>query len=206
MTEPIETPSASPATRRKTRAYDAYLAAAARTGDRQALARLAARWQGRFLGHAYRLTGDAEMAADVAQEAWVEVMRALARLDDPQAFPAWALRIVSRRAAKAIGGAQRRRAVRDAAAQDAAVITTAANGGEAASDLTAVRAALARLPVEQRAAMGLFYLEDFSVAEIAVALGVAPGTVKTRLMHARRKVRAILEGGDNAENDTQEKR
>ena len=47
-----------------------------------------------------------------------------------------------------------------------------------------------------RAAIALFYLEDMSVAEMAVALDVPAGTVKTRLMHARRKLRAALEGDE----------
>jgi len=47
---------------------------------------------------------------------------------------------------------------------------------------------------EQRAAVALFHFEEMSVAEVAVALDVPVGTVKTRLMHARRKLRAVLEG------------
>jgi len=53
-------------------------------------------------------------------------------------------------------------------------------------------AALATLPAEQRAAVALFYLEDLSVADMAVALGVPAGTVKTRLMAAREKLRLAL--------------
>ncbi len=60
--------------------------------------------------------------------------------------------------------------------------------------MAGLRAALADLPQEQRAAIGLFYLEDLGVAEVAIALNVPAGTVKTRLMHARRKLRAVLEG------------
>ena len=41
---------------------------------------------------------------------------------------------------------------------------------------------------------------DLSVAEIAVALDVPPGTVKTRLMHARRKIRARLEGSTDEQD------
>jgi RNA polymerase sigma-70 factor (ECF subfamily) len=48
------------------------------------------------------------------------------------------------------------------------------------------------LPAEQRAAIALFYLEDLSVAEIAAALGVPAGTVKTRLMAARDRLRSAL--------------
>lgn len=78
----------------KERLLDVYLAAAARIGDRQALGRLMERWQPKLLGHPYRLTGEADLAADMAQEAWIEVMRGIARLDDTAAFPAWAMRIV----------------------------------------------------------------------------------------------------------------
>lgn len=46
------------------------------------------------------------------------------------------------------------------------------------------------------AALGLFYLEEMSVAEVAVVLEVPVGTVKTRLMHARRKLREQLEGDE----------
>ena len=59
---------------------------------------------------------------------------------------------------------------------------------------------MARLPSEQKSALGLFYLDEMSVAEIAVALDVPPGTVKTRLMHARRKLRRqIVEGVQHAQ-------
>lgn len=92
----------------KERLFDAYLAAAARTGDRRALSQLVDRWQPKFLGHAYRLTGEVELAADMAQEAWVEVMRGIARLDDAAAFPAWAMRIVTRRCTRAIRRRERR--------------------------------------------------------------------------------------------------
>jgi RNA polymerase sigma-70 factor (ECF subfamily) len=46
-----------------------------------------------------------------------------------------------------------------------------------------------------RLAVRLFHFEELSVAEVAVDLDVPAGTVKTRLMHARRKLRAAL-GGD----------
>ena len=61
-------------------------------------------------------------------------------------------------------------------------------------DVARVQAVMATLPPAQRAALSLFHLEDLGVAEISIALDVPPGTVKTRLMHARRKIRARLEG------------
>lgn len=176
------------------RIYDEFLVAAAATGDRTALERLVARWQPRLLAHAWRVLGDSERARDVVQEAWMEILRGLARLDDAAAFPAWAFRIVSRRCYRVFGRAAREQFEpedaglgREPAAPDHA-------GAEFASDLRTVMAAVAALPPAQRAALALFHLEGMGVAEIAVALDVPPGTVKTRLMHARRKVRERLEG------------
>jgi DNA-directed RNA polymerase specialized sigma24 family protein len=45
--------------------------------------------------------------------------------------------------------------------------------------------------------MALFYVEDLSIAEIAVALQVPVGTVKTRLMHGRQKIREALKGDES---------
>jgi RNA polymerase sigma factor (sigma-70 family) len=172
---------------------DEYLVASARIGDRKAFELLARRWRKKLLAHAWRLTGDAELAREAAQDGWIEILRGLGRLRDERAFPAWAFQIVSRRCARLIGRAQRERGL--AAAVAAEPIgepepVEAADPGAAAR----LRSALARLPHAQRAAIGLFYLEDLSVAQTAIALNVPAGTVKTRLMHARRALRAVLEG------------
>lgn len=174
------------------RLLDEYLVAAAKTGDRKSVDLLAERWHRKLVGHAWRLTGDSESARDAAQAAWVEIIRGLPRLQDERAFPAWAYRIVSRRCARQIEGAVRRRALADALEAEPPQEEQAeyADGGGR------VQSAMSRLPPEQRGAIGLYYLEEMSVAEVAVALGVPAGTVKTRLMHARRKLRTVLEGDD----------
>jgi RNA polymerase sigma factor (sigma-70 family) len=176
------------------RLLDEYLVAAARAGDRRALEALAHRWHAKLVAHAWRLTGDHDFAREAAQAGWIEIMRGIARLDDLRAFPAWAFRIVSRRCARQIGGAVRRRALAEKLSHEAA--PEAANL-EDGLDAARLRTAIRTLPPEQRAAIALFYFEDLSVAETAVALNVPAGTVKTRLMHARQKLRAILEGGQS---------
>jgi len=183
--QPAKIPSAE-------RLFDEYLAAAARTGDRPAFERLARRWHGRLAAHAWRLTGDREMARDAAQSGWEEIARSIAKLHDVRAFPAWAYRIVSRRCARAVTGIQRRRVLDRALADmppEPASETPAATEREGRLQI-AIRA----LPPAQGAAIALFYLEEMSVAEVAVALDVPVGTVKTRLMHARRHLKTALEG------------
>jgi len=178
-------------TRAKERALDDYLVASARLGDAKAFGLLAKRWNGRLVAHAWRLLGSHDDAREAVQEAWTEIMRGLAGLHDARAFPAWAYRIVSRRCARQIGQAQARRRLTEtiAAQPDLPALEP-----EAATDIDRLRAAIRQLPAPQRAAVALFHLEEMSVAEVAVALGVPSGTVKTRLMHARQKLRAVLQG------------
>lgn len=177
------------------RIFDEYLAASARAGDRQAFGRLAERWQPKLIGHAFRLTGDGEMARDVVQDAWADIVKGLANLQDAAVFPAWAYRIVTRRAADSIRKTQRGRRTKTAVANEMLSEANSVNVSESGADARPLNAALAKLPPDQRAAIALFYREEFSVAEIAAALEVPAGTVKTRLMHARKKLRAALEGG-----------
>ncbi len=177
------------------RIYNEFLVAAAMTGDRPALSRLVSRWQPRLFRHAWRVLGDPERAKDMTQEAWVEILRGLARLGDVAAFPAWAYRIVTRRCQRSFAHTARK--VVEFDADEHAADAQAPDPGEFAAELSNVMLAIARLPPLQRASLALFYIEELSVAEIAIATDVPPGTVKTRLLHARRKVRALLEGHDS---------
>jgi RNA polymerase sigma factor (sigma-70 family) len=176
------------------RIVEEYLVTCARLGDGVAREQLVGRYQKRFLRHAYRLLGDAEQARDAVQDAWLDILRGLPRLGDDGAFPAWAFRIVTRKCARHIAGLQKSRRILATVSVDPIPRGCAEDEIERAAERKPVREALAKLPAEQRVAVALFYLEDMSVAEVAVALEIPVGTVKTRLMHARQKLRAALEG------------
>jgi RNA polymerase sigma-70 factor (ECF subfamily) len=182
---------------RKEKALDGFLVASARVGDRRAFELLAERWDPKLRAHAWRLLGDREQASEAVQDSWAEIIRGLKRLRDDAAFPAWAYRIVSRRCAKLIAKGKQRREIADCLAAES-------TAGEAElPDFERLRAAVRGLPPEQRAAVALFYFEDLSIAETAIALDVPAGTVKTRLMHARRKLRTALEGDVSCEISTE---
>ncbi len=174
------------------RSDDKLLVVAAQAGSRAAFEALVRGWNARITAHAWRLLGDREAARDVAQAAWLEIARGLAHLRDPQAFPAWAYRITSRRAAAQIKRLQAdRRLARDLEQEP----RSGAGDAAAESDLAdALQVAIRNLPPDQRAAIALHHFEGLSVAETAVALDAPVGTIKTRLMHARLKLKAALEG------------
>jgi len=176
------------------RLVDSYMVGQARLGGRRAFDELVRRWHRPLVAHAWRLTGDGETARDAVQAAWLEIVRGLPGLRDDAAFPAWAFRIVSRRAARAIDARRRERDLASAIAAEPSDENLSDSDDAGDAERARLQRAIAALPSAQRAAIGLFYGEDMSVAETAVALDVPVGTVKTRLMHARRALRAALEG------------
>ncbi len=178
------------------RIYEELLVQQAQAGDRKALGALAELRGPRLLIHAARLLGDRDPARDVVQDAWVEIMRGLPGLREPRAFASWATRIVTRRVARHIRGCVSDRATVAKLALEGEIVQ--AEAGPAASDARAVREAIEGLPPDQAATIALFYLEDMSVAEVAIALDIPRGTVKTRLMHARDKLKSALKGEDDA--------
>lgn len=177
------------------RLLEEYLVAGARLGEARAISRLAALRGPKLMAHAMRLLRNRDDAEDVVQEAWIEILRGLKGLHDERAFPAWAYRIVTRRAARQVGRRVRERALGKALAFHGTA--AAPETGPAAADAAAVRAAIKGLPPGQAAAIALFYLEEMSVREVALALDVPPGTVKTRLMHARARLGDALKGAED---------
>jgi RNA polymerase sigma-70 factor (sigma-E family) len=134
------------------------------------------------------LTGDRSAGEDLAQEAFGAVHRRwdeVARLDRPGAY--------ARRVAINLSSNERRRRGRERRA--VARLTPADTSDVAAgAHLRTVEtraplwAAVAALPVQQRAAVGLRYLEDLSTDEIATVLDCAPATVRVHLHRAHRRL------------------
>jgi RNA polymerase sigma-70 factor (ECF subfamily) len=176
------------------RIFDELLVLHARAGDREALERLAAYWRPRHFAHARRVLWREEDAADAVQEAWIHIVRSVGRLKDPARFGAWSYAIVTRRcqdrmrvsAREPVGSSEIDAADPKAADHDA---------------VEDMRRGMAQLPPDQRAAFALYYREAFSINEIAVALLIPAGTVKSRLFHARRALRQFFnEGNDHEQN------
>ncbi len=116
-------------------------------------------------------------------------MRGLPNLKDDGAFQTWAFRIVTRKCAKHIAGLKKSRQSHVGLLGESMLDNETGGLIEQAADRKPIHKALAKLSVEHRSALALFYLEDISVGEVAVALEIPMGTVKSRLRHARNKLR-----------------
>jgi RNA polymerase sigma factor (sigma-70 family) len=129
--------------------------------------------------------GDAEAAADVAQDVAITAVRRAGSLRDPAALDAWLHRIAVRAALRETRRAGRRRAAERAGHDPPPPADDDA--------LTGALALLEGLPPRQRAALTLRYVHDLPDAEIARALRCRPGTVRSLLSRGRDAVRAALD-------------
>lgn len=138
---------------------------------------------------AYAITRDWAAAEDAVQEAFVRAFRSLPRFRLGEPFAPWLYRLVVNEARR-IAGRRRPPAVsRDgpAATPDPEAVLFARE------EQRRIWAALGELSPDHRAVLVLKYLRGFSEMEAAVALGVAPQTVKSRLYKARRRLAARLD-------------
>jgi len=144
------------------------------------------------------VTGDESDADDAAQDAFLSALDRLETYDRGRPFGPWLMRIAQNAAIDLL----RRRAVRQTEALDERAATqgrTPAQHAETAELRAALAAALATLPERQRVAITLFDLEGWPHAEIAEALGVPEGTVRSDVFHARRRLREALGRFDPAQ-------
>ena len=129
-------------------------------------------------------------ARDAAQETFVAAWRQLPRLRAPEKFEAW-LQRVAVNAARQTHRARSRRRIREIPSSTVVALADRA-AGEAPDDAAILDAALATLPVEQRAILVLHHLEGRPLAELAAILDIPEGTAKSRLFTARGALAAAI--------------
>jgi RNA polymerase sigma-70 factor (ECF subfamily) len=168
---------------------DVELVERARAGDRTAFEVLLRRHDDRMRGLAYRLLADRHAMDDALQEAYLKAYRALPRFRAGSDFGTWLYRISYNACIDEI----RRRKRSPLAKEEPVEPVSAAPGPDrVVSAAETVRLALARLPIDQRVTVVLVDGEGFDHLAAAKILGVAPGTVASRLHRARAELRRIL--------------
>ncbi|TWT82846.1 ECF RNA polymerase sigma factor SigW [Planctomycetes bacterium CA13] len=171
------------------RLHNEILVIQAQQGATESLEQLIQCWQDRLWRLAWRLTDNEQAAWDVTQESWFIISRRIDRLEDPSAFSAWAYRITSNKSRDWIRRQQRVRRADDTYAESREE-TQCHQVNQQAEKLSD---ALASLSGHDRAVLSLRYEDDFSISEIAEILRIPSGTVKSRLHHARGRLRHLIE-------------
>lgn len=162
-------------------------------GDTEAFATLVERYGGRVYNIAYRITNDRDAAADCAQEAFIRAYRALHQYDPALPFGPWIYRIATN---ASLNHVQRWHAHEAPVEELPESVEPDEQGPESSAlrreDLDEVLAAMADLPPHYRAALSLRYLQELSYQEVADALAIPLGTVKTHLHRARAALKVRL--------------
>ena len=166
----------------------------ARRGDREAFSVLAGGAVDRLYGIARMILRDADLAEDATQEALVRAWRDLPTLRDAERFDAWLYRLVAHACADV--GRHRRRF-----RADLTVLPIEPAQADMASELAnrdQLERGLRRLNDTQRTILALNFYVGLSAGEIAEALEIPVGTVRSRLHYAIEALRAAIAAEERA--------
>ena len=181
------------------------LVEAGQRGDVEAFNQLVRLYEGRVYNLCYRMLGDSDAAADVAQEPFISVYRNLNKFRGG-VFRSWLLRIATNACYDALRARKRRPAISLDAAQeseDDGPGFEIADTGESPDEVAlrrelaaAIQRGIAQLPEDQRVVVILSDVQGLAYEEIAEVTNTNLGTVKSRLSRARARLRDILREGE----------
>jgi RNA polymerase sigma-70 factor (ECF subfamily) len=169
---------------------DIDLVVRAQRGDEEAFASLAVAAGDRLHAVSYRILRDIDLAEDATQQALLAIWRDLPTLRDPARFDAWSYRLLVR-ACYAEG-----RRTRQWSPNLRILPVDEPAGPDAMSsvvDRDQLERGFRRLSIDHRAVVVLHHYLDLPLETVAEALGVPIGTVRSRLHHAMRGLRAALD-------------
>ncbi|MGH8062353.1 MAG: RNA polymerase sigma factor [Pseudoxanthomonas sp.] len=165
---------------------DQLLVVRCQLGERAAFDDLVRRWSGSLHRYALKLTNDPELANDLTQDVWLRAIQGMGRLRDAAQFRPWLFGIAHRTFMDRL---RTRYAMPMAADIDVEEVAAIDDFGADEDFGRALATGMASLPIVEREVLTLFYLEELSLADIANALGIPVGTVKSRLFRARTLLR-----------------
>ncbi len=162
-------------------------------GDRDAFSELMEQYMRPALRAAYLISGNHADSEDIVQETFVTCYTNRTQIRSPEAFKSWFYTTLSRTAWNICRKRAKEQPVEEIYPSDAAA------PGEVLEDLMvkeeeqALITAIMELPIKQRTVIVLYYYNQMTIREIAGICGCLEGTVKSRLFHAKSRLRKILE-------------
>jgi len=171
--------------------YNELLVLRCQRGDKVAWEELVHNWQDRLFYYIRRLVDDEQEAWQVLQEVWLKVLGGIEKLQDPNRLAGWLYAITRNTALSHLRNDYARKAM----IEDVEILTGNADEDETFQfdNAEQVHYALGKIKLDHREVLTLFFLQDLSIKEIAQVLGIAIGTVKSRLYYAKKTLKEILE-------------
>lgn len=166
----------------------------ARRGDDAAWAQIAAEHQQAVYRLAYLITGSPHDAADVAQDAFIRALRGLDRFDASRPLRPWLLQIARNLARNHHRSLRRyRAALRRRAQQEPEPVLRPVAQSDDQRRAQRLWEAVKQLKAQDREAIYMRHFLELPTEEAAAALGIAPGTIKSRLHRALARLKELIE-------------
>ncbi len=189
---------------------DEVLVAAAQAGDRAALDALLRSHHDRIWTLCRRIAGNDADASDATQEALLSIVRGLPKFDGRAKFSTWSYRVASNACLDELRRRKRRPTPSLVDEHDGFIESVMQDDTPQLDDQYCVRdeleQALAQLPEDFRVPVLLRDQGGLDYSEIAAALNLAPGTVRSRISRGRSKLAEILRDGNQAHLSERQKR
>ncbi len=170
-------------------AFDGLMVLEYQSGNKKSLSILVKRHHTRLCKHSYRYTLDVEASQDIVQDSWGVIIHKLNTLKEPNSFSSWSTKIVTRKTLDYLNKLKRNRRHIESYSKE-----LKSEGVSTDNELKLKRLLLAikDLPESQQMVLRLFYIEEYSMREISNILEISVGTTKSRLYHAREKLKTII--------------
>lgn len=169
--------------------FDGLLVLEYQAGNKKALSLLVNRYNQKLCKHSFWYTQDVEVSKDIVQDCWRVIISKVKDIKEPNRFGSWAMKIVTRKSLDFIQKEKRKRT------QLKSYYETSKIGNQEVDkeiEINRVLLAIRKLPSNQQIILRLFYIEEYTMKEMSEILEIAVGTVKSRLFHAREKLKTIL--------------
>lgn len=181
--------------------YDRLLVVRCQLGERGALEELVRRWERPLLFYVRRMLPAEPDALAVMQDVWVKVLTGLASLRDPGRLAPWLYALARHTLMDHLRDRYTREQLlaasradeRNGATPEEPAVEDDLGWYVAAEE---VHYGLSRVSVVEREVLTLYFLDDLSIDDIAAVLRIPPGTVKSRMFHARKALREVLQRPD----------
>jgi RNA polymerase sigma-70 factor (ECF subfamily) len=160
-------------------------------GDERALRQLWSQYAPHIDAVVGRLAGDPDLAADIAQEVWIQIFRALRTFRGDSQFSTWAHRIAVNRTLNALRKVRRLDRIEIDIDEGIAAVEGEEEGDRALL-AASIEQAAAFLPAGARTVFLLHDVEGYTHEDIAAELGITAGASKSQLFKARAKLRRLL--------------
>lgn len=158
-------------------------------GDKKAIVFLVERWHKTFCKMAFMYVKNPDEAKDIAQESWTVILSKVGDLQDASKFKFWAISIVKRKAIDFLRSKKREKKHQEKLKNESVIPISPEEENPIKNKL---QKAIKELPFHQQTVLKLFYIQEYSLKEIAELLNVSVGTVKSRLFNAREKLKSIV--------------